>query len=124
MVQDMQKNENFLIRIYKALGFAPDEIKELGNSLAGAQQLAVSTELLRSFTDEEKRAINESAQKSDEEKKAVVDRIAKAHITDDDFKSRAQDEVKKVLDEHIAYLKTCGDTAQKAEIAKILAEVG
>jgi len=53
-----------------------------------------------------------------------MDQIAQAHAADENFKVRMQSEIKKVIDEHIAYLKTCGDDGQKAEIAKVLAGFG
>jgi hypothetical protein len=75
------------------------------------------------LNEEEVKTLNGLAEKSDEDKKVAMEQIAKAHAADEDFKSRAQAAAKKVLDEHIAYLKTRGDEGQKAEIAKILSEI-
>jgi hypothetical protein len=95
------------------------------NDLAGVQQLAVSTELLKSLTENEVASLNKDfAVKSEEERKKLIEEIAKAYVSDEDFKSRAQAAAKKVFDEHIAYLKTRGDDGQKQAIAKILSEIG
>lgn len=121
--QDFKTIQSALVRVYETLGFTPQEVKEALNDLAGLQQLAVATELLRSLTEDEVKTINGAAQKTDEEKKAAMEQIAKAHAVDEDFKSRAQVAAKKVLDGHIAYLKTRGVEGQKAGIAKILAGI-
>ncbi|HOI96993.1 MAG TPA: hypothetical protein PLA19_00645 [Candidatus Pacearchaeota archaeon] len=103
--------------------FTFDDIDATLKELAKIQQIAVSTAFLGVLTPEEIKAINDAAQKSSEEKKAIMEQIAKAHAGDENFKVRMQAEMKKVNDEHIAYLKTRGDDSQKAEIAKILAEI-
>ncbi|MFA6376924.1 MAG: hypothetical protein WCX69_06010 [Candidatus Paceibacterota bacterium] len=124
-IQDPKEIQRVLTRVYETLKFVSEETKNALNDLAAVQQLAVSAELLKSLTETEVATLNsELAAKSDEEKKALIEGIAKAHAADDDFKARAQVAAKKVLDDHIAYLKTRGDDAQKAEIAKILAEIG
>ena len=123
MVQATPKIKDCLARIYEILEFTSDEIDATLKELAKIQQIAVSTVFLEVLTPEEIKAINGAAQKSSEEKKAIMEQIAKAHAGDENFKVRMQAEMKKVNDEHIAYLKTRGDDAQKAEIAKIMAEI-
>jgi len=87
--------------------------------------MAVTTELIKSLTEAEVAALNNDlAAKSVEGKQAMIEEIAKAHASDEDFKTRAQAAIKKVLDDHIAFLKTRGDDAQKAQIAKTLAAIG
>jgi len=124
MVQDTPKIKDCLARIYEILEFTSDEIAAAMKELAKIQQAAVSTAFLEALAPEEIRAINDAAQKSDDEKKLIMDQIAQAHAADENFKVRMQSEIKKVIDEHIAYLKTCGDDGQKAEIAKVLAGFG
>jgi len=116
--------KNILKRVYGILKFSEDEAKDSLSDLAGIQQVAVATELMKVLGEEEVKTLNGLAQKTDEERKAAMEQIAKAHAGDEGFKTAAQAAAKKVLDEHIAYLKTRGDEAQKAEIAKILAEIG
>ncbi len=123
MAQTTSKVKDCLLRVYKILEFTSDDIVATLKELAKIQQAAVSTAFLEVLTAEEIKSINGAAQKSSEEKKAVMEQIAKAHASDENFKVRMQAEMKKVNDEHIAYLKTCGDDGQKAEIAKILAEI-
>jgi len=114
-----------LTRSYEILKMTPQEIKNALSDLTGIQQLAVSTELIRSLTEAEVAALNNDlAAKSVEGKQAMIEEIAKAHAADNDFKARAQAAIKKTLDDHIAYIKTRGDDTQKAEVAKILAEIG
>jgi hypothetical protein len=122
--QNLATVENILMRVYKLLKFNSDEAKNALNGLAGTQQLAISAELLGSVTEDEVEVLNDAMQKNDGEKRIAIEQIAKAHENDGDFKFRARVAAKKVLDEHIAYLKTRGDEGQKAEIAKILAEIG
>ncbi len=124
MVQDTPKIKDCLARIYEILEFTSDEIAAAMKELAKIQQVAVSTAFLEALAPEEIRAINDAAQKSDDEKKLIMDQIAQAHAADENFEVRMQSEIKKVIDEHIAYLKTCGDDGQKAEIAKVLAGLG
>ena len=124
MVQDTPKIKDCLASIYEILEFTSDEIAAAMKELAKIQQAAVSTAFLEALAPEEIRAINDAAQKSDDEKKLIMDQIAQAHAADENFKVRMQSEIKKVIDEHIAYLKTCGDDGQKAEIAKVLAGLG
>ena len=122
--QDRETIQNTLTRVYGILKFTPDEAKRALNDLAGVQQLAVSAELLKSLTEAEVADLNNDfASKSEQERKATMEQIAKAHATDDDFKARAKTAAKKVLDEHIAYLKTRGDDGQKEAIGRILAEI-
>ena len=122
--QDPKTIHNALTLVYEILKFSPDEIKNALNDLAGIQQVAVATELVKVLGEDEVKTLNDLAQKTDEEKKAAMEQIAKAHANDETFKTAAQVAAKKVLDEHITYLKTRGDESQKAEIAKILAEIG
>lgn len=123
-IQDSKAIQSALARVYEILEFTPDGATNALNDLAGIQQVAVATELVKVLTEDEVKTLNGLAQKSDEEKKAAMEQIAKAHAADENFKAASLSAAKKVLDEHIAYLKTRGDDAQKAEIAKILAEIG
>jgi len=116
--------QEVLIKVYGILKFTETEAKDALNDLAGIQQVAVATEMVKVLTEDEVKTLNGLAQKTDEEKKAAMEQIAKMHAAEEGFKAAAQAAAKKVLDEHIAYLKTRGDEAQKAEIAKILAEIG
>lgn len=125
MIVDNQnlKFKNAFDRIYRILKFSDKEAQDAINDLAAIQQVAVAAELVKALTKEEAAELSAAAQKSDEEKKAIMEKIAKAHAGDENFKNAAQAAAKKVIDEHIAYLKTRGDEAQKAEIAKILTEI-
>jgi hypothetical protein len=118
-----QQTQEFFKKIYAILKFSDDEIKNAMIDLSGVQQVAVATELVKVLTEDEVKILNELAQKSDEEKRAAMEQIAKAHASDEAFKTAAAVAAKKVIDEHVAYLKTRGDEAQKAEIAKILADI-
>lgn len=125
MANDPKTIQGALTRVYETLKFTPDEAKGALNDLAGLQQLAVSTELLKSLTESEVASLNKDfAAKTEDERKAMVEQIAKAHGTDKNFMAAAQAAAKKVLDDHIAYLKTRGDDVQKEAIGKILAEIG
>ncbi len=119
-----QQMQEVLKKVYGILKFSDKEAQNALNNLAGIQQVAVATELVKVLGEDEVKTLNDLAQKSDEEKKAAMEQIAKAHAADDGFKTAAQSAAKKVIDEHIAYLKTRGDEAQKAEIAKILEGIG
>jgi len=123
MATNNQQIQEALTMVYIILKFTEAEAKDALNDLAGVQQVAVATELVKVLNEEEVKTLNGLAEKSDEDKKVAMEQIAKAHAADEDFKSRAQAAAKKVLDEHIAYLKTRGDEGQKAEIAKILSEI-
>lgn len=113
-----------LMSIYETLRFSPNESSEALNDLASLQQLAVSTELLKSLTEAEVAELNKDfATKSKDQRKRMIEEIVKSHTADKDFAVRAQAAAKKVLDNHIAYLKTRGDDAQKQAIAKILTEI-
>jgi hypothetical protein len=122
--QDQKIIKNALTAVYETLKFAPDEIDGALSDLAGVQQIAITTEVLKSLTETEVAELNKDfAVKPELERKAMIERIAKTHAAEDDFKARVQSAAKKVLDEHIAYLKTRGDDRQKEAIAKILAEI-
>ncbi|MCU0652983.1 MAG: hypothetical protein MUD10_01880 [Candidatus Pacebacteria bacterium] len=112
--------QDALVRVYSILQFSEAETKDALGDLAGIQQVAVATELVKVLTEDEVKTLNELGQKSDDEKKAAMEQIARAHAGDESFKKAAAEAAKKVIDEHVAYLKTRGDEAQKAEIAKIL----
>jgi len=120
---EKQQMQAALVQVYKILKFTDEEIKNALNDLASIQQVVLATEMIKSFTPEEVKTVNDLAQASDEEKKAAMEKIAQAHVGDADFKTRAQAATKKVLYEHVIYLKTRGDESQKAEIAKILAGI-
>jgi len=122
MVQDTSKIKDCLVRIYGILEFTSEEVAAAMEKLAKIQQAAVSAAFLESLTPEEVKSINDAAQKSDQEKKAIIEQITQGHAVNEDFKNRTQAEIKKVISEHTAYLKTRGDDRQKNEIAKILAE--
>jgi len=68
MVQDTPKIKDCLARIYEILEFTSDEIAAAMKELAKIQQAAVSTAFLEALAPEEIRAINDAAQKSDDEK--------------------------------------------------------
>jgi len=124
MTIDPKAIQGALTRVYETLKFTPDEAKGALNDLAGLQQLAVATELLKSLTEGEVAELNKDfAAKSEDERKAMIEEIAKAHGADIEFVAAAQAAAKKVLDDHIAYLKTRGDDSQKETIGKLLAEI-
>ena len=118
-----QQMQEALKKVYTILKFSEEEVKDALNDLAGIQQVAVATELVKVLTEDEVKTLNDLAQKSDAEKKAAMEQIAKAHAGDENFKKATAEAAKRVVDEHAAYLKTRGDEAQKAEIAKILSEI-
>jgi hypothetical protein len=115
--------QDALTRVYSILKFTEAETDDALGDLAGIQQVAVATELVKMLNEEEIKTLNGLAEKSEVEKKAAMEQIVKVRATDSDFKYRAQAAAKKVLDEHIAYLKTRGDDNQKQAINKILAEI-
>ena len=117
-----QKKEAFN-RIYEVLKFTSDEAKTAIADLAAIQQVAIATELMKVLTEDEIKIITDLAQKSVEEKKTAMEQIAANHKNDAGFTVKAREAAKKVLGEHIEYLKTRGDEAQRAEIAKILAGI-
>ena len=118
-----QQIQDMLRHIYSILEFTPDGVKNTFNDLAAMQQMAVSTELVKVLTEDEVKTLNEAAQKSDHEKKIIIEQLTRAHSGDQEFVTRSEVAARKVLDDHIAYLRTRGDDAQKAEISKILAEI-
>jgi len=113
-----------LTRIYGVLKFTPEEVVGALNDLAGIQQIEAATELMKVLGKDEIRALDELAQKSDEEKRAIVEKITKIHAADNDFMARAQAAADSALNRHIEYLKTRGDESQKQQIAEILAQAG
>ncbi|MCU0653461.1 MAG: hypothetical protein MUD10_04340 [Candidatus Pacebacteria bacterium] len=117
----MENIQKSLKKVYSVLKFTDEEAESALGDLAALQQAAVANELLKTLTQEEADQIGAMDQKTDEERKAVMEQIAKTHAADKNFKQAAQAVAKQVLDEHIAYLKTRGDEGQKVEIAKILA---
>ena len=121
--KDLKAIRDVAARAYEILKFTPEDIKDALDDLAGIQQVAVATELVKVLTADEIKTLNEAAKKSEEEKNAAMEQIIKTHAADEGFKTRAQAAAKKVLGEHIAYLKTRGDDNQKEAIAKILAEI-
>lgn len=123
MIQDNQKIKESLIGIYQLLKFTPSEINETFQGITQVQQVAASSELLKSLNEDEIKIMTESVEKSDEEKQGIMEQIAKNHLNDVDLKSRTQAAITGVLEEHIAYLKTRGDDRQKEEISKILAGI-
>ncbi|MFA6376792.1 MAG: hypothetical protein WCX69_05340 [Candidatus Paceibacterota bacterium] len=115
-----QQIQDALNRVYLILKFTEVEAKNAVQDLASIQQVAIATEFLKSLTNDE---VNILAQKTDTEKKMIMEQFAKAHTADEDFKSRASAAARDVLNEHFAYLKTRGDDSQKTEISKILSEL-
>lgn len=124
MIQDAQKIKDSLMRIYKILELEPEDAASIINDLAKAQQLAVATELMGDLNKNDAIIIKESEQKTGKELDVAIESIAKNHINDQELKNRAQAAIYNVLNEHAAYLKSCGDNRQKEEIKKILAEIG
>jgi hypothetical protein len=122
-MSNIQNTQSVLSRVYGILKFTADEAKDALGDLAGVQQVAVATELMKVLGENEVKTLNGLAEKSDEEKKAIMEQIAKSRAGDESFKTAAQAAAKKVLDDHIAYLKTRGDDNQKQAINKILAEI-
>lgn len=113
-----------LIRVYAILKFSQQEAKETLDDMVNIQQTAATAELLKRLSPPEIDLFKDIDKRSEEERNAIMAHIARAHENDAEFKSRAQAAVDKLLDEHIAYLKTRGDDAQKQAIAKIFAEIG
>lgn len=120
---EKQSLQDSLKQVYAILKFTEEEANRALKDLASIQEIEVATELVKSFSPEEVKTINGLAAAAEEEKKAVMEKIAQAHAAEEDFRARAAAAAKKVLYEHIIYLKTRGDESQKAEIAKILAEL-
>ena len=122
---DNKKIKDALGRVYGILKFSPEEIKKTVNNIAGLQQLAVAAAVAGDLSENEKAALGKDFMaKSADEKIEIIDQIFQARGDNKDFLAKAQAAAKKVIDEHVAYLKTRGDDAQKAEIAKILEGVG
>jgi len=113
-----------LIRAYQILKFTPEEITEALGDLAGLQQLAAATELLKDLTEEEAKDLTTRfAALPEDEKKKEIEAIAQKRMANGDFKAKAQAAVGKVLADHVVYLKTRGDDTQKAQIAQELTGV-
>lgn len=115
--------QDALTRAYSILKFTEAETVDALGDLAGIQQVAVATELVRVLNEDEIKTLNGLTEKSEAKRKEAMEQIAKSRATDPDFKSNAQAAAKKVLDEHIVFLKTRGDDNQKQAINKILAEI-
>jgi hypothetical protein len=120
---DNNKINDSLVSIYQTLKFTAKEIEEALDGLAKVQQMAISTELLKSLTKEEITLVNGSLQKTEAEKSVLIEQIAKDHVTDQDFRDRAEIAVRRELNEHLAYLKTRGDENQRSAIAAIAAGI-
>ena len=122
--QNPSSIQELLTKVYGILKFAPDEIRGALNDLAGIQQIAVFNELLKSLTEGEVAQLKADFEaKSEDEKKTIIEGIAKAHSADPGFVAGVQAAAKRVLDEHVAYLKTRGDDGQKRQISQILEEI-
>jgi len=122
--QDPKAIIDALTRAFEVLKFTPEKIETSLNDIAELQQMAISTEVIRVLSETEVAALNkEFESKSDEEKKSMMEAIIKTHSTDPVFAAAIQAEVKKVLDEQVAYLKTLGDSSQQKEVAQILAAI-
>ena len=116
---DNEKTKDSLLKIYQALNLTPKESQKNIEELAGVQQVAVLNELLKDLGASEIEAINkDSAAGANDE---LYKKIIETHKNDPAFMAKAQAAAKRILDQHIAYLKTRGDDAQKAKIAEILA---
>lgn len=87
---EQQKIDSLLTKVYSILKFGPEEIKNSLNELAMIQQIAISGELAQCLTKEEAEELGGLASKSDEEKRAATERIAKFHARDENFKNAAQ----------------------------------
>jgi hypothetical protein len=124
-IQDPQnKIQNALSRVYEVLKFKPDEVKTALNDLTGIQQMAVFNELLKDLDENEVATLNNDfSQKTDSEKNQMLEDLVKARQNDQEFKARVQAAAKKVLDDHITYLKSRGDDTQKQAISQILSEI-
>lgn len=120
---DQQKLNLALIQIYKTLGFTDQEIEKTFEDLTGIQQVATSNELLRILDKNEIESLNGLEQNSGPEMAAVLSRIVEKHQDNPEFSEKLQAAAKRVLDDHIAYLKSRGDDSQKSRIAQILAGV-
>ena len=113
-----------LAKAYQILKFTPEEITEALGDLAGLQQLAVAAELLKDLSEEETKDLNTRfAAMPEDEKKKEIAAIAQKRQGSDEFKAKAKAAAEKVLADHVAYLKTRGDDAQKAQIAQALAGI-
>lgn len=115
--------ENILAKAYGILKMPPDEIKIVLNDLGSLQRAAVLAELIKGLNEAEIKELAAVANNPEDRGKLVMEKIAVIHKDDADFGIRAQGAAKGILNDHINYLKTQGDDAQKAEIAKILAEI-
>jgi len=118
---EKQHIEEVLKHAYSILGFSESEATSVLNGLAKAQQLAVAAELIDDMSADEAKAFGILMQGADDERKTLLDRFVKPRLVDEGFKSRMHAVTSKVLDEHVVYLKTRGDSNQKAAIAKLLA---
>lgn len=120
----MENIRKSLKKAYSILKFTDEEADNALNDLMEIQQVAVANELLKTLTKEEADRIEAMEQETDENKRIFMESIAKAHAGNKEFKEAAQAVVKKVINDHVTYLKTRGDDFQKSQIAAILAEVG
>jgi hypothetical protein len=113
-----------LMIVYGILKMTPDESKAAVVDLAGLQQLAVATVLLKDLSKEEVEELNKAIPSAtDTEKQKTMQVIAQKRHGDAEFSAKVKTATDKVLADHIAYLKTRGDAGQKQEIGRILAEI-
>ena len=121
---DQQKINIALVQIYKVLQLTPEEIEKTFEDLAGIQQVAASTEILRVLDQNEVNELNGLEQIAGQERAAVLQKIIEKHKNDPGLSARIQASAANVLDEHIAFLQTRGNDEQKARIEQILAGLG
>lgn len=123
MANTIQENniQQTLKKVYSILNFKEEEAEAAVKGLAGIQQMALLTELIKVLTDDEVNTINNLGEASDVEKRAVMDKIVKAHEGDAVFRAKAKEATKGVIKKYIAYLQTRGDDSQKAQISQALA---
>jgi len=115
-----QMISDVLLRAYETLKFSPEEAKNALNDLAGLQQMAIMTELMKDLTKEEVAGLNKNfPSKSDEDKKKEVEYLFKNRYSEEEFKNKIETTIKKVLDDHLAYLKSRGNE----QVDQILAEI-
>jgi len=120
---DQQKNNVALIRVYKILGLTTEEIEKTFEDLAGIQQIAASTELLRVLDKDEVDMLNGLEQSSGAERVATLEKIIGKHKNDPGFSEKMQAAAKSVMNDHISTLKSRGDESQRARIAQVLAGI-
>jgi len=120
---DTKKIKDVLARAYQVLDFSADEIEQTTGDLLKTCQNEASAEMLKILTEDDIATLSDVAEKDNDEKAKAMQQITQNHKNDENCKNLVEGAFKKVIGEHIDYLKTCGTEEQSEAIAEILSEL-